>query len=171
MQESARRIFRSKIDHYKKSGRAIVYIDKSGFAKDMPRPHGYAPRGQRCIGRHDWHAKGRVNVLGALCAGMLLTIGLTSSNVDSDIFNLWLEQDLIPKLPPRAVIVMDNATFHKRNDTQQMLQSAGYTVEYLPPYSPDLNPIEHKWAQAKATRRKREKSVNEIFKQQIGNQN
>ncbi|MES2354214.1 MAG: transposase [Pseudomonadota bacterium] len=49
---------------------------------------------------------------------------------------------------------MDNATFHKRHDTQVAIRKAGITLEYLPPYSPDLNPIEKKWAQVKAIRRK-----------------
>ena len=90
-------------------------------------------------------------------------MGLTTSNIDADIFNLWLQHDLLPKLPPGAVIVMDNATFHKRNDTKTMIQDAGHTLEYLPPYSPDLNPIEPKWAQAKAIRRKTGKNINDLF--------
>ncbi|MFV0410607.1 MAG: hypothetical protein ACK5LJ_13235 [Paracoccus sp. (in: a-proteobacteria)] len=49
----------------------------------MPRTHGYAPRGRRCYGVRDWHARGRINVLGALLSGVLLTVGLTTSNVDA----------------------------------------------------------------------------------------
>lgn len=112
----------------------------------MPRTHGYAPKGRRCQGVCDWHARGRTNVLGALLAGALLSVGLTQSNVDADLFNLWLAHDLIPKLPPGAVLVMDNATFHKRSDTMAMIEQAGHALEYLPSYSPDLNPIEPKWA-------------------------
>ncbi len=130
----------------------------------MPRTHGYAPRGQRCFGTQDWNAKGRINVIGALLAGTLLAVGLTASNVDADIFNLWLEHHLIPKLPPRAVLVMDNATFHKRSDTRARIEAQGHILEYLPSYSPDLNDIEQKWAQAKASRRKTGKSTEEIFR-------
>ena len=133
----------------------------------MPRTHGYAPRGKRCFGAQDWHARGRVNVLGALLAGVLLTVGLTDGNVDADVFNLWLEHDLIPKLPPASVVVMDNATFHKRADTKAMIRNAGHTLEFLPPYSPDLNPIEHKWAQAKARRRKTGQAPELIFQNQF----
>lgn len=129
----------------------------------MPRTHGYSARGHRCPGTHDWHARGRTNVLGALLAGALLTIGLTSANVDADIFNLWIERSLIPKLPPAAVVVMDNATFHRRSDTRIKIENAGHTLEYFPPYSPDLNPIEPKWAQAKAIRRKTGQSLDELF--------
>jgi transposase len=129
----------------------------------MPRTHGYAPRGTRCPGRHDWHAKGRVNAIGALLAGALISVGLTTANIDADLFNLWLQQDLIPKLPPDSVLVMDNATFHKRADTKRIVGAQGHALEYLPPYSPDLNEIEPKWAQAKAIRRRTGSSVEAVF--------
>ncbi|MGG2141375.1 transposase [Symbiopectobacterium sp. RP] len=58
-----------------------------------------------------------------------------------------------PVLPKNRVIVMDNATFHKKHNIQQVIIDAGYMVEDLPTYSPDLNPIEHKWAQAKSKKR------------------
>jgi len=89
----------------------------------------------------------------------------------ADIFNLWLTQDLIPKLPPGAVLVLDNATFHKRADTRVAIETAGHTLEYLPSYSPDLNKIEQKWAQAKAVRRKTGQSVEAVFQNQNWNQN
>ena len=148
-------------------GRPIVHIDESGFATDMPRPHGYAPRGARCPGTRDWHAKGRVNAIGALLAGALISVGLTTANVDADLFNLWLQHDLILKLPPNAVLVMDNATFHKRADTQRIIEAAGHLLEYLPPYSPDLNKIEPKWAQAKAIRKRTGGSVEDVFQNQF----
>ena len=129
----------------------------------MPRTHGYAPRGQRCFGKHNWQAKGRTNVIGALLAGVLLTAGLTTANVDADLFNLWVRHDLLPKLPPRAVLVLDNATFHKRADTKAMIAAEGHILEYLPAYSPDLNKIEPKWAQAKTIRRTTGQTTEEIF--------
>jgi hypothetical protein len=73
-------------------------------------------------------------------------------------------QDLLPKLPLHSVVVMDNATFHKRQDTRDAIQNAGHTLEYLPAYSPDLNPIEHKWAQAKALRKQQNQTVDMLFK-------
>ena len=130
----------------------------------MPRTHGYAPKGKRCFGRHNWRAAGRTNVIGALLAGLLLTTLLCDFNIDADIFHAWITRELIPKLPPGAVLVMDNASFHKRCDTQQAILDAGHILQYLPPYSPDLNLIEHKWAQAKAIRRKTAKPTKEIFK-------
>jgi len=144
-------------------GRTIVYLDESGFALDMPRTYGYSEIGKRCFGEQDWHAKGRINVIGAIIGMQLLTVCLFDSNINSDIFFAWLTQDLIPKLPEASVVVMDNASFHKRSDMIAAIKDAGHIPEYLPPYSPDLNPIEHKWAQAKSIRRKHRCSVSELF--------
>lgn len=128
----------------------------------MPGCYGYSPKGQRCHGTQDWQARGRINVIGALLKGELFGIGLFEGPVNSDVFYAWVVQVLLPQTPPGAVIVMDNATFHKRQDIQQAI-IAQHVLEFLPPYSPDLNPIEHKWAQAKARRRKESCSVDELF--------
>jgi len=161
--EVLREEFRKAIEEHQKAGRVIVYLDESGFAHDMPRTHGYSQKGERCYGEQDWHAKGRLNAIGAIINNLLLTVCLFDTNINSDIFFAWLTQDLIPKLPPESVVVMDNATFHKREDMREALQNVGLIPLYLPPYSPDLNPIEHKWAQAKAVRRQKRCSVEEVF--------
>ena len=74
-------------------------------------------------------------------------------SIDSDVFHTWVTKILLPELPARSVIVMDNATFHKRQDTLNALQAEGHTVLWLPPYSPDFNPIEKTWAWIKRLRK------------------
>lgn len=143
-----------------------MYLDESGFAHDMPRSYGYAAKGKRCEGMHDWQAKGRINVIGAQMGENLLTSCLVEGNVDSDVFHAWITQELLQQVPQKAVIIMDNATFHKRADTQAAIRSAGHDLQFLPAYSPHLNPIEHKWAQAKAVRRRTGCSVTELFSTQ-----
>lgn len=159
-----RTIFQKKIKEYQRSNRAIIYIDESGFAHDMHRPYGYALKGQRCYGRHNWGARGRTNAIGALLGKKLLTISLFEQNINANIFNSWVNQDLIPKLPIESIIVMDNAAFHKSKSMQDQIKQAGHTLEYLPAYSPDLNPIEPKWAQAKAARRKHSCDIDSLFR-------
>jgi len=148
---------------YEQAAKPIVFIDESGFAHDMPRRRGYAPIGKRCFGTQDWNAKGRTNVIGALLGFCLLTVTLFTGSINSDVFFAWITQDLLPKLPKNSVIVMDNASFHKRTDIQTAILEAGHILEYLPPYSPDFNPIEHKWAQAKAHRKQLHCSVQQLF--------
>lgn len=148
---------------YKLRGKKIVYLDESGFAQDSPRTHGYSQKGKRCYGEKDWHSRGRLNAIGAIIDFTFVAIELFDSYINSDIFYAWLVQSLLPKIPPNSVIVMDNASFHKRDDMIQAIEEKGHIIEFLPPYSPDLNPIEHKWAQAKALRRKLLCSPFELF--------
>ena len=156
-------MFCQKIREHKAQGRPIVFIDESGFAHSMPRTHGYSVKGKGCFGVHDWGAKGRINVIGALLGSVLLTVSLFGTTVNTPVFGPWVIQDLIPKLPMHSVVVMDNATFHKGQDMIKALQTAGHTLLYLPPYSPDLNPIEKKWAQVKSMGRRLGWSVEELF--------
>ncbi len=138
-------------------------MDESGFACDMPRTHGYSVIGERCYGEKDWHARGRTNVIGAIKGKEFITKCLFESNINSDVFYAWLTKDLLPKITEHSVIVMDNATFHKRLDMIETIKKAGHILEYLPPYSPDLNPIEHKWHEAKAKKREIQCSIYELF--------
>ncbi len=119
--------------------------------------------GGRCFGQPDWGAKGRTNVIGALLAGLLLTVTWLMGKVNSDVFFAWITPELLPKFPSKCVIVMDNASFHKRLDIQNAIRQAGHILLLLPPYSPQLNPIEPKWAQAKAIRKQKHGSISDIF--------
>ena len=116
------------------------------------------------MGLCDWQARGRTNVIGALIGKLLLTAGFYQTNINADIFLEWVKTNLLPKLSSKSVVVMDNATFHKRKDIQDIIKSAGHTLEYLPVYSPDLNPIENKWAHIKSLRRKLMCSISQLFK-------
>jgi DDE superfamily endonuclease len=91
----------------------------------MPRTHGYALIGQRC-----WRARGRTNVIGELLASTRLTVTLFTDTINADVFFAWLWQDLLPKLPPNSDIVMDNAAFRKRADSQQLIEQAGASSQF-----------------------------------------
>ena len=127
-------------------------MDESGFKSDTFRPKAYAKRGTICTGVFDWNLK-QTNVIGAICQGKPFAFGLFACSINSDVFHAWVTQTLIPELPEHSVVVMDNATFHKRQDTLDALQDAGHIVLWLPPYSPDLNLIEKTWAWIKKLRR------------------
>jgi transposase len=68
---------------------------------------------------------------------------------NTDLFNMWLKDFLIPELKPGQVVILDNAAFHKSRDTKKLVEEAGCRIFFLPPYSPDLNPIELVWANLK----------------------
>ncbi|BAP58254.1 transposase [Thioploca ingrica] len=88
-----------------------------------------------------------------------MTVSLFQGSINTAVFSAWLEQDLLPKLPLNCVIIMDNASFHRSAPIRQLIEDAGHDLEFLPTYSPDLNPIERKWAQAKAIRRQQSGSI------------
>jgi hypothetical protein len=129
----------------------------------MPRNHGYSLKGKRCFGCHDWGAKGRTNAIGALIDKQLLTVALFECNINTETFAVWVNQELLPILPFQSVIVMDNASFHKGKWLKEKMELNGHILEYLPPYSPDLNPIEQKWAQAKLLRKKYNCNLDQLF--------
>ncbi len=129
----------------------------------MPRSYGYAPIGKKCLDKRNWHEKGRINAIGAIANFSLLTVTLFTGSINSEVFLTWVTDDLLPKLPEKCVLVMDNAAFHKRQDIQNTIREKGHILGYLPPYSPDLNPIEHYWAKAKAIRKRNHCSVETLF--------
>lgn len=149
--------------NYKAQGKPIVHLDESGFSHESTRSHGYAKIGKRCFGKFNWGEKGRTNAIGALLNGVLLTLSLFKFNVNADVFHAWMTKDLLPKIPVGSVIVMDNASFHKRQDIIKSIENAGCIAEFLPAYSPDFNPIEHTWAQLKSIRNKMKISIDELF--------
>ena len=118
----------------------------------MVRNHGYAKVGDRCYDSYNWNARGRENVIGALINNSLTACGIVNGNVDSDVFNTWLEKILIPELPENSVIIMDNAAFHKGHKTKEILSKDGHKLEFLPPYSPDLNLIPEYFIKSKSKR-------------------
>ena len=97
----------------------------------------------------------------------LIACGIVNGNVDSYTFNTWLENILVPELYENSIIIMDNASFHKGHRTKEILSEHGYKLEFLPTYSPDSNPIELRWAQAKSIRRKHNCSTLEIFQKYL----
>ena len=71
--------FKEKIAAYENEGKTIISIEENGFVHDMPRTHGYSAKGKRCYGIHNWNAKGRANVIGAIINFTFLTLGMFES--------------------------------------------------------------------------------------------
>ena len=164
---AARERFEENLKTYQDTHRQIIYLDESGFAHDRPRQQGYAPIGTRGIGKPNWHARGRINVIGALLVSCWLTVSWFTGAIHANTFSAWVAPDWLPQWPSNRVVVMDNAAFHQRADIRQRFEQAGHVLEYLPAYSPKLNPIEPKWAQAKAIRKQQPCSVEELFKHDV----
>lgn len=92
----------------------------------------------------------RQSVISALFRGKFLSPMCFEGTCDTNLFNTWLKQMLIPNLTPGQVLILDNASFHKSTQSQKLVEAAGCKILFLPPYSPDLNPIEKYWANLKS---------------------
>ena len=91
----------------------------------------------------------RTNIVAGLSCGESIAPFVFNGSCNTELFENWVEQFLIEELKPGQFVVMDNASFHKSQKTRALIESVGCKVIFLPPYSPDLNPIEKFWANMK----------------------
>lgn len=108
----------------------------------MTRLRGRAPRGKRLVEKiphGHWKTTTLIAAVG-ICGIVCSTV--VDGAVNGDVFEAFVEQVLLPQLKQGDVVVMDNLSSHKRQNTRKLIESAGATLLFLPPYSPDLNPIE-----------------------------
>jgi transposase len=120
----------------------------------MARRYGRAPRGQRLVGavpHGHWKATTFVAALGL--AGLTAPMVIDGA-MNGDLFVAYVEQVLVPSLVAGDVVVMDNLSSHKRARVRELIEGAGCALLFLPPYSPDLNPIELAFAKLKSLLRK-----------------
>ncbi len=132
----------------------LVFIDETWASTNMTRRYGRAPRGQRCHGSAPYSHWQVTTFVGALRCGGISATMVIDEPMDGDIFLAYVEQVLVPTLVPGEIVILDNLASHKIPGVEQAVQGAGATVLYLPPYSPDLNPIENFFAKLKALLRK-----------------
>ena len=142
----------------------LVFIDETGTSTNMARLRGRAPRGERLVGKvPHGHWKTTTFVAG-LRAGALTAPCVLDGPMNGDAFLADVEQVLVPALKPGDIVVMDNLSSHKAPIIRQTIEAAGATLLYLPPYSPDFNPIEQLFAKLKAALRKAaERSVESLW--------
>ena len=116
-------MFLKKIEQYKKEKMPIAYVDESGFAHSMPRTHGYSRMGKRCYGSCDYNARGRKNVLAALYESSIVGYGIIEDNIDTNVFNTWVEKILMTDLPDKSVIVWIMLLFIKAKKLKHYLKA------------------------------------------------
>lgn len=128
----------------------IVYIDESGIDKFISREYGWSIRGNKIHGETSGKRYARESFVAGIKSNKFIAPFCYQGTCDSNLFNAWLEKILLPSLSPGHIIVMDNAAFHKSQETRELIEKAKCQLLFLPPYSPDLNPIEKCWANFKS---------------------
>jgi transposase len=127
-----------------------VFLDETWASTNMTRSHGRAPRGQRLVMDVPHGHWKTTTFLAALRIDGIAAPIVIDGAVNGDLFVAYVRQHLVPTLRSGDVVVMDNLSSHKRTEVKTAIDAAGATLRYLPPYSPDLNPIENAFAKLKA---------------------
>jgi transposase len=129
----------------------LVFLDETGIDTRMARSHARAERGRRAPGKVPWGRWERLTVIGALTLDGVVASMSVAAATGTAVFLAFVEQALVPALRerPDALVVMDNLPAHKAEAVRGALDRAGLGRRYLPPYSPDLNPIEQAWSSSK----------------------
>lgn len=131
----------------------LVFLDESGATTEMTRRYGRAPSGERVREATPAGHWSTLTLLGAMGANGMLASMTVESATDGDVFLAYVDQVLCPQLRPGQVVVMDNLSAHKVPGVRERIEAAGAELLYLPPYSPDFNPIEQCWAKVKQSLR------------------
>jgi transposase len=127
----------------------LIFIDETWAKTNMTRLRGRAPIGQRLIAKVPHGHWQTTTLIAALDRSGIRCSTLVDGAVNADVFEAFVQQVLLPTLNTGDFVVMDNLSSHKRWRTRELIRSRGAEVLYLPPYSPDLNPIENVFAKIK----------------------
>ena len=128
---------------------SLVYIDESGIELTICKDRGWGKKSEKLMGKRSGKYYERTNIIAGLVNNKSIAPMVFNGSCNTNLFESWVEQFLIKELKPNQVVIMDNASFHKSQRTKELIKSVGCRIIFLPPYSPDLNPIEKFWANMK----------------------
>jgi transposase len=147
---------------------SFVFLDETGTSTNMARRYGRCPRGERLVDAiPHGHWKTTTIVAGLRATGLIAPLVLDGP-MTGEIFRAYVEQSLAPSLRPGDVVVMDNLSAHKVAGVREAIRAVGAGLLYLPPYSPDFNPLEQVFAKVKALLRKAAARTREALWSTIG---
>lgn len=146
----------------------LVFIDETGTATNMSPRYGWARSSERVTMSAPYGSWTRTTFVAGLTETGFIAPLVLDGSMNGRAFEAWLERSLIPALPERAIVVMDNLSSHKGVRVRELLEGAGAEALYLPPYSPDLNPIEQAFAKLKHLLRAARRRTSEALWKEIG---
>ena len=150
----ARRRWQWRQHQNKVAAGRLIFIDETWAKTNMTRLHGRCAKGQRLVAKvPHGHRKTLTFVAGLRCDGIIAPC-VFDGPIDGESFLAWVVQFLVPDLRPGDIVVMDNLSSHKNKGVRQAIRAAGAKLFFLPPYSPDLNPIEQAFSKLKTLLRK-----------------
>lgn len=148
---------------------AFVFLDETGATTNMARRYGWGPRGERLVDTAPHGHWKTTTFLAGLCSTGIIAPLVLDGPMTGEAFLAYVRQFLAPQLSLGDVVVMDNLAAHKVAGVSEAIAAVGASILYLPPYSPDLNPIEQAFAKLKALLRKAQARTREALWATIGN--
>lgn len=147
------------------------FVDECGVNLALTRLYGRAPSGDRAVGSVPVNYGSNITMIGALGLSGLDALMTVDGATDGEVFRVYIERILCPTLRVGDIVVMDNLGAHKVAGIREAIEAGGARLIYLPPYSPDLNPIEKCWSKIKTalravgarTRRALERAINQVL--------
>ena len=146
----------------------LVFIDETWAKTNMTRTHGWCARGNRLVAKAPFGRWRTLTFLAALRHDRIEAPCVIDGPINGRSFLAYVEQVLVPTLAAGDIVVMDNLGSHKGQAVRKAIRAAGAKLFFLPPYSPDLNPIEQVFAKLKTLLRKAEERTAEATWQRIG---
>ena len=160
-----RQEYLSALQQETEKGKKFVSLDESGFTQTDFRRYAYAPKGVGVEAKVPSHRDTMTTLIAARLDGCFTAPLLFEGSSDKIAFNAWLSEMLCPLLDDTHVLIMDTASFHQGTETARLIAETGASVLFLPPYSPELNPIEKDFANIKRRRQyNAETSLDDILK-------
>jgi transposase len=129
----------------------VISIDESGFHKQMGSKYAYAPSGTKVYHQTTSQRHQNYSLILAISSSLVIASKIVKGGVKKDTFHTFLSDEL---LPIKYTFLLDNVRFHHSKSIKQLIISHGHSIEYTPPYSPDLNPVEHVFSVLKSKVRK-----------------
>ena len=164
----ARRRLRWRTHQDRIDPRRLVFIDETWAKTNMTRLRGWAPRGDKLLAKAPQGRWRTLTFLAALRCDRIDAPCVIDGPIDGESFLAYVEQILVPTLRPGDIVIIDNLGSHKAVAVRRAIRAAGAKLFFLPPYSPDLNPIEQVFAKLKALLRKAAKRTVEATWREIG---
>ena len=148
--------------------RSLIFVDEMGTNVSLSPIYGWSKKGQRAYGSVPRNRGKNTTVLSSMSVkGMGPSLAVEGAT-DTDVFEAYVEQVLVPTLREGQVVVMDNLSAHKGERVRELIEARGCELSYLPPYSPDLNPIEEAFSKMKGFLRKAQARSREALLEAIG---
>jgi transposase len=145
------------------TNKKLYFIDESGFRLGSCTRYGWSKKGTKCFGSETGNSWQTMTMIGAMSTDDVSGFMTFTCNTTKAVFDVFLRSELINKLDKNSCVIMDNVSFHKNKAIVKMIEDTCAEIKYLPPYSPELNPIEKLWSKLKEILRRMDTITKEMF--------